>query len=132
MFVYHTNPGFPVLDADARVVLNSSKTTEWLEDREVGPETYTTAPPPRKNAHDDVYIHRPIPDEHGTVHVGLINDRLGLGLYWKFPFKEMPVITHWAALPPGHLRHRHRARQRQHARPRLEPPARLPETHPAR
>ena len=123
MFVYHTNPGFPVLDADARVVLNSSKTTEWLEDREVGPETYTTAPPPRKNAHDDVYIHRPIPDEHGTVHVGLINDRLGLGLYWKFPFKEMPVITHWqhfhrgtyvTGIEPGNVSMLGRAWNRQH------------------
>jgi len=101
MIAYHTNPGFPVLDAGTRVVLNSRKSTEWTEDRVVGPEVYSVAPSPRKNAHDDVYIHRPIPDRQGNVNVGMINDRLELGLYWKFPFKEMPVITHWQHFHKG-------------------------------
>ena len=95
MFVYHTNPGFPILDAGTRVAINSEKTTEWLEDREVGPEDYEVAPVPQDEAHDDVYIHRAVADAEGDVHVGLINDRLQLGLYWKFPIEEMPIVTHW-------------------------------------
>ena len=95
MFVYHTNPGFPVLDAGSRVLINSEKSTEWLEDKEVSPEDYTVAREPQQDAHDDVYIHRPIADKEGNVHVGLINDNLQLGLYWKFPIEEMPVVTHW-------------------------------------
>ncbi len=29
------------------------------------------------------------------VFVGLINDRLQLGLYWKFPQQEIPIVTQW-------------------------------------
>ncbi len=95
MFVYHCNPGFPVLDEGTRVVINSEKTTEWLEDQEVGPEVYGTAPAPGGDAHDDVYIHRPRADASGQCRVGIINDRLGLGLYWSFPKAEIPIVTHW-------------------------------------
>ncbi len=95
MFVYHCNPGFPVLDEGTRVVINSEKATEWLEDREVGPETYATVSAPRDEAHDDVYILLPRADASGQCRVGLINDRLGLGLYWSFPKAEIPIVSHW-------------------------------------
>ncbi len=101
MFVYHCNPGFPLLDAGTRLVINSQKTTEWQEDREVGPEAYTVATAPRKQAHDDVWVHRPLADKNGAGHVGLINDRLGLGLYWTFPQKEIPIVNQWQHLHRG-------------------------------
>ena len=126
MFVYHTNPGFPILDAGTRLVINSEKTTEWLEDREVGAETYEVAQAPQQEAHDDVYVHRPRPDAQGNVHVGLINDRLQLGLYWKFPIQDMPIVNQWQRFPQGYVCDRNRARQCECAGPRLEPQARLP------
>ena len=95
MFVYHCNPGFPVLDEGTRVVIDSEKTTEWLEDLEVGPETYATVSAPGDEAHDDVYILHPRADATGLCRVGLINDRLGLGIYWSFPKAEIPIVTHW-------------------------------------
>jgi len=95
MFVYHCNPGFPVLDSGTRLLINSEKTTEWLEDKEVGPEVYQVAKPPQEEAHDDVFVHRPIADADGNVHVGLVNDGLGLGLYWKFPIAEIPLVNQW-------------------------------------
>ena len=95
MFVYHTNPGFPILDSGTRLLINSEKTTEWLEDREVGPDVYAVASPPQEEARDDVFVHRPIADADGNVNVGLVNDQLGLGLYWKFPIAEMPLVNHW-------------------------------------
>jgi hypothetical protein len=95
MFVYHTNPGFPLLDTGTRLVIDSEKTTEWLEDREVGSETYTVAREPQAEAHDDVFVHRLRPGADGNARVALINDRLQLGLYWRFPVREMPLLTHW-------------------------------------
>ena len=95
MFVYHCNPGFPILDEGSRVVVNSEKTTEWLEDQVVGPEAYATATSPVPEAHDDVYVHRPVADADGNAHVALINDRLALGIYWTFPQSEMPLISNW-------------------------------------
>ena len=95
MFVYHCNPGFPVLDSGTRLLINSEKTTEWLEDKEVGPDVYQVAKPPQEEAHDDVFVHRPVADADGNVHVGLVNDGLGLGLYWKFPIAEIPLVNQW-------------------------------------
>ena len=95
MLAYHTNPGFPILDAGTRLVINSRKTTEWKGDREVGPEDYEVARGPQKKAHDDVYVHRPIPDAGGDVNLGLINDRLQMGIYWKFPYREIPIVNQW-------------------------------------
>ena len=95
MVLYHTNPGWPLLDRGTRLVLRSNGTTEWTADREVGPEAYTTAAAPRQRVRDDVYVHRPRADRRGRVHVGLVNDRLGLGLYWRFPVAEIPLLSQW-------------------------------------
>lgn len=123
MFVYHTNPGFPILDAGARVLINSAKTTEWQHDQEVGPDVYQVALAPQEVAHDNVFVHRPIPDAEGNVHVGLINDNLKLGLYWKFPIAEIPIVNHWqhfhrgdyvTGIEPGNVSMLGRAWNRKH------------------
>ena len=101
MFVYHCNPGFPILDEGTRVVIDSEKSTEWLEDREVDPDTFSTVSAPADEAHDDVYVLRPRADASGLCRVGLINDRLGLGLYWSFPKAEIPLVSHWQHFHKG-------------------------------
>jgi hypothetical protein len=95
MFLYHSNPGFPLLDVGTRLVLRSRLSTSGTDGRQVHPEEYTTARGPQKKRIDDVYLHRPIADKNGIVRVGLINDKLALGLYWKFPVAELPILNHW-------------------------------------
>ena len=101
MFVYHCNPGFPILDAGTRLLLNSHKSTEWIEDREVGPEQYAIAKGPQDKAHDEVFVHRPLADRQGNVHVALINDRIELGIYWKFNKREIPFVNQWQHFHKG-------------------------------
>jgi hypothetical protein len=95
MFVYHCNPGFPVLDEGARLLIDSEKSTEWREDREVGPDAYTEIRGPQPEARDDVFVHRLRTGEDGIARVGLINDRLQLGLTWHYPIREMPLLNQW-------------------------------------
>ena len=95
MFVYHCNPGFPILDEGTRFVIQSEKSTEWLEDHEVDCESYSKTPAPRNEIKDDVFVHHPRPDANGKCRVGLINDKLGVGLYWIFSKEELPILTHW-------------------------------------
>lgn len=123
MFVYHTNPGFPLLDGGTRLLLNTEKTSEWLEDREVGPDIYAVAQLPQPEAYDNVFVHWPIADADGNVHVGLINDALSLGLYWKFPITEIPLVNHWqhfhrgtyvTGIEPGNVSMLGRAWNRKH------------------
>jgi hypothetical protein len=95
MLAYHCNPGFPILDEGARFIINSNKTTEWTEDREVDPQTYTKARGPAQEMQDDVFVHRPAKDGDGFAYVSLVNDSLNKGLYWKFPQAEMPIVNQW-------------------------------------
>ncbi|MEM7032724.1 MAG: aldose 1-epimerase family protein [Chloroflexota bacterium] len=101
MMVYHTNPGFPLLDEGTRLLVNSARTTEWENDEEVGPNAYQTVTAPQQAVKDDVYIHDPIADDEGNVHVGLINDMLQLGLTWKFPKTEIPILNQWQHFHQG-------------------------------
>ena len=112
MFVYHCNPGFPILDSGSRFVIHSSQSTEWLEDKPVENHEYTTVNSPQAREKDDVFVHRPIADKDGNVHVALINDRLELGIYWIFNQSEMPLLNHWlhyhkgtyvAGIEPGNV-----------------------------
>ena len=101
MFVYHCNPGFPLLDEGTRLVLHSRESTEWTADRPVSPTDYTVAKGPQPRAHDDVYVHRPRTDRQGRVHIGLLNEKLGLGLYWQFKHSEIPIVNHWQHFHKG-------------------------------
>ena len=103
MVVYHTNPGFPLLDEGTRLLLDSRRSIEWLEDREVGPEDYARARAPSAENHDDVFVHDPRPDAGGMVNVALVNERLagGLGLYWRFPKAEIPILNQWQHFEAG-------------------------------
>ena len=101
MFVYHCNPGFPLLDEGTRFVIDSKKTTEWNADREVGPEAYRIASSPVNDAQDNVFIHKVNADDNGNAHVGIINDSMRLGLYWSFPQSEIPIVNQWQHFQRG-------------------------------
>lgn len=101
MFVYHCNPGFPVLDEGTRFVVRSEKSTEWVNDEEVTAARYAVAKAPQDEIGDEVYVHRPVADADGNVHVGLINDTLQLGIYWKFPKAEIPIVNQWQHFHKG-------------------------------
>ena len=95
MLLYHTNPGFPLLDEGTRFLVDSRLSTEWLADRPVDASVYERARAPQPGAGDDVYVHRPVPAADGTVTVALINDRLAFGLQWRMPAAELPLVTQW-------------------------------------
>ena len=112
MFVYHCNPGFPILDAGSRFVIHTDLSTEWLEDQPVTVDEYNIVSSPRSREKDDVFVHRPLVDKSGNVHVALINDRIELGIYWTFQKTEMPLLNQWlhyhkgtyvAGIEPGNV-----------------------------
>ena len=95
MVVYHTNPGFPILDGGSRVVIHSRRSTDYETDLEVDSKEYRHITAPKKTATDKVFVHRPRADRQGNAYVALINDRLELGLYWKFNRREIPIVSQW-------------------------------------
>jgi hypothetical protein len=102
MVVYHTNPGFPFLREGARLLLRSRLTTESSEGRAVGPDVYASVGPPATPT-DEVFVHDLTPDAEGQVRVALVNDHLagGLGVYWRYPKAELPVLNQWLHFEAG-------------------------------
>jgi hypothetical protein len=138
MFVYHCNPGFPMLDQGTRFVIRSAKSTEWLNDEVVNEARYAIAQAPQDIAHDEVYVHRPIAASDGMVHVALINDALQFGLYWSFPLAEIPLVNQWqhfhkgtyvTGVEPGNVSMLGRAWNRKHGYLRHIQPGEVREFH---
>ena len=138
MYVYHCNPGFPLLDEGTRLAIASEKTIEWVEEREVRADSYTTAAAPTEKMHDDVYVHRVKADSEGNANVGLINDKLGLGLRWTFPRDEIPIVTQWqhfhrgtyvTGIEPGNVSMLGRASNRRHGTLQYIEPEEVKEFH---
>lgn len=103
MIVYHTNPGFPLVDVGTRFVLASRSVYESVEQRPVNPKAWRVVRPPTTAADDHVYAHDPVADRGGDVHAALINDRLagGLGLYWRYKKSELPILNQWQHFENG-------------------------------
>lgn len=101
MFVYHCNPGFPVLDEGTRLVIRSERATNSVDDAEIGPDRYTLAGPPRLGTPAEVFVHRPRAGADGNARVALVNDRLGIGLTWTFPLAELPLLNQWRNFSEG-------------------------------
>jgi hypothetical protein len=103
MVVYHTNPGFPVVAEGTRLVVASRSVYESKEKRPVDSKMWKVVRAPTTAKDDHVYVHDPIADRSGHVHVGLINDRLGdgLGLYWRYRKSELPILNQWQHFEMG-------------------------------
>lgn len=101
MFVYHMNPGFPLLDEGARFLVRGERSITSKGDLPIGPEVYQRMAAPMAEEHDEVYIHWPDPDEDGHVEVALVNEALGLGLAFRYPHAELPVLSQWQCFTKG-------------------------------
>jgi len=101
MFLYHMNPGFPVLDVGARFLFRSERSTEWEENREIDPKICVDVGALADEHTDNVYVHRTIADTSGTVEAALVNDGLGMGIAFRWPQSEMPLLTQWQHYTKG-------------------------------
>ncbi len=114
-WLYHVNLGYPLLDEGARFVYR-------------GAAEYWQAPPPpgessvicrigdqemmlMKKATGTLHEHAGAgergliidvePDQDGLCHVGLINDRLDLGLELQYPASALPRLANWQHFGPA-------------------------------
>jgi hypothetical protein len=113
-WLYHCNFGYPLVDRGARFVYR-------------GPAQYWILPPPPgqslvqpldaagmgrlKRVPDPLPEHAGFnerglivevtPDPRGLCRIGLINERLNLGLELRYPAQQMPRMANWQHFGPG-------------------------------
>ena len=95
MLLYHCNVGFPVLDEGAELLVPSARTTT---DYDVPPEAierYRTLTAPTPDFTEACFEHELVAESAGTVPVGVVNDRVGLGVYQVFRLSQLPHHTVW-------------------------------------
>jgi hypothetical protein len=92
MFLYHCNAGFPVVDDGSELLVPSRVTTT---DYGVPIEGYRTLSAPIPDFTEACFEHELVAESGGTVPVGVVNRRLGLGVYQVFRLEQLAHHTVW-------------------------------------
>lgn len=105
MILYHINVGFPVLDEGAEMVSPTVSVIPRDAEAEKGKEEYNRFSAPIPGFMEKVYQHKVKADRNGFVHSAIVNRDFnkgeGIGLYIRYPKKEMPILTEWKMMGEG-------------------------------
>jgi hypothetical protein len=98
MLLYHVNVGFPVVDVGSELLV-PARSVEPRGDHPV--EGYTTLEPPAAGFVEQVFEHENVAEDVGTVPVGVVNRRLGVGAYEVYRPEQLPHHFAWRMLGEG-------------------------------
>jgi hypothetical protein len=101
--LYHINPGFPLLDAGARVVVSALESTPYDEASAQGMGQMLDISAPVAGWKEHNFLHRVGSDGDGKAHAALINPHLagGLGLAISFDAHALPYLSQWKMMGEG-------------------------------
>ena len=91
MLLYHCNVGFPIVDEGSRLLVPGP----GLATDPAPAGSYRTLDGPIANYTERCFEHDPVTAPDGTVPVGIVNDRLGMGVYQLFNKRQLPFQTTW-------------------------------------
>ena len=109
-WLYHVNLGYPLLNKGARLIFRGqltnvfdlpSVTTKPV--RKLDPNRIKRIPDPLPEhtaSGERGVIVAPPADRSGNAHIGLINEKLGLGIELIFPTDTMPRFANWQHFGP--------------------------------
>ena len=98
MLLYHVNVGFPVVDEGSEVLV-PARVVEARGDHPV--DGYTTLDPPAPGFVEQVFEHENAVEPDGSVPVGIVNHRLGIGAYEVYRPDQLPFHFMWRMLGEG-------------------------------
>lgn len=109
-WMYHCNFGYPLADAGSRLILAGAARFRRDADRPATKAKIRAALNQFKTLRDNVPEHAgsgeqvvlldPPGDAEGTVHVGIINKRLNLGVELAYLREALPRLANWQHLGP--------------------------------
>ena len=99
-WLYHVNFGYPLLDADTRLVYRGKLNTAW-PNVPADLDAYKTISEPlqrHSGTREDGVIVEPAADERGVAHVGIANRKRELGVAMRFDTEQLPRMANWQHL----------------------------------
>lgn len=106
-WLYHVNPGYPLLNRGARLIYRGQCTTLLPTPRT--PPTAATlnrlkrvpdAVEEHRGAGETLVLIDPKPDRSGICHVGLVNPKIKLGFELAYPLECLPRLGNWQHFSP--------------------------------
>lgn len=101
MILYHMNMGFPLISEDTQLILPVKKTKPRDKEAAKGIKSYAQCLAPQPDYKEQVFYHTPKPAKDGRVTLGVVNHKLSLGLYIRYPVKELPNLVQWKMMGEG-------------------------------
>ncbi len=104
MVLYHINAGFPVLDEESELLLNS-QVTPRDEEAAKGVDVAKRGSPPIAGFKEHVHHHKVTPAKDGWATAALVNRRFdngrGIGLSVRYRPDELPYFWQWRMVGQG-------------------------------
>jgi hypothetical protein len=103
VILYHINPGFPLLDEHAELVLSAVECTPYDEKSRNDIANARKFCKPVPEFQEENFLHTMIPDSDGFGYAAMINRSLpdGIGLYIKFDTAHLPFLSEWKMMGEG-------------------------------
>jgi len=105
LYLYHVNPGYPVLDAGSRLVVPRADVVGADDRSQAAVAEHARFPAPAAGFREQMFEHRfdaSIPDK---VEVGIVNEAYaptgGIGLQVTYDRRQLPRLWHWRMLGEG-------------------------------
>jgi len=131
MLLYHINAGYPLLDDGSRLLCEPKSFECRDEEAAKGASEFRKVHNPVNAYRQKVYFLDLPQKEDGETWVGLVNERLEVGLYIRFNKRQLPEFTQWKqlgeaeyvlGLEPGNARPQGLAAQQKRGKLEILPP----------
>jgi galactose mutarotase-like enzyme len=101
MLLFHFNIGYPLLDADSRLIIPSEEVIPRDEDAAKGAADYFRCQKPTSDYHEQVFYHQLKADENGNTGVAIVNETLDMTLFIRFNKNQFFNFTQWKQMGEG-------------------------------
>ncbi len=103
MILFHMNPGFPLLDEGARLLVDPLDVHPRDDEARKGVEVYDRFVAPQRGFSEQVFVLDLRPDAQGYTTAACVNDRLdgGLGLQLRVRKDQLPWMGEWCQMGQG-------------------------------
>jgi hypothetical protein len=95
MFLYHFNFGYPLLDADSRLLVPRGSVKARTPGAEPGLDRSLSFEKPVDGADEECYFYDCRTDGEGHSYAALVNDKLELAAWLRYDKGVLPVLTQW-------------------------------------
>jgi hypothetical protein len=101
MILYHMNLGYPLLDEDAELIIDSGQTAPRNAAAEVGLPEFNKFDKPQASYPEQVFCHIMKASRNGETAATLQNHKLGIALTIKFNTHQLPYLIQWKMMGKG-------------------------------